>query len=123
MKDSPVILTVDRNPRNLELLKQFLERAGCEALSVSTLEEFDLILEDPQEIMLAMVDISGFNPEIWKRCERLRDAGIFWLMLTSRQDVGAWKRSVTYGAMGVLVKPLAMQQLMETIQRLAEKRG
>ena len=68
MKSIPVILTVDRNHRNLELLSQFLGREGYQTRTAATLEEFDQALAEANGIGLALVDIAGFDCTIWERC-------------------------------------------------------
>jgi CheY-like chemotaxis protein len=39
MSQKPLLLTVDRNRRNLELLAQFLGKEGYQSLGATTLEE------------------------------------------------------------------------------------
>ncbi len=58
MKDNPLILSVDRNHKNLELLT-FLGREGYQVLAVSSIEEFEQALMHSKEINLALVDIAG----------------------------------------------------------------
>jgi CheY-like chemotaxis protein len=58
VKDNPLILSVDRNHKNLELLT-FLGREGYQVLAVSSIEEFEQALMHSKEINLALVDIAG----------------------------------------------------------------
>ena len=82
--ESRVILTVDRNERNLELLAQFLGKAGYQTLPVSSLEEFARALEQVDGLGIALVDISGFDRSIWSYCEQLSDKGVPLLVVSPR---------------------------------------
>jgi DNA-binding response OmpR family regulator len=115
MKATPVILAVDHNPRNLELLSQFLGREGYQTRTVSGLEEFDRALAEPDEIALALVDIAGFDRRIWERCEALRHHKIPFVVLSPRQSAAIQQASLTHGAHGVLVKPLTVKDLLSLI--------
>src|SRR5207302_1308868 len=66
-----LILAVDRNQRNLDLLTDLLSKKGYETRGAVTLEEFDGALEGERDISLALVDVAGFDPAIWQRCDRL----------------------------------------------------
>ena len=115
MKAMPLILAVDHNPRNLELLSQFLGREGYQTRTAAGLQEFDQALAEPDEIALALVDIAGFDRSIWERCEALRHHKIPFLVLSPRQSAAIQQASLTHGAHGVLVKPLTVKDLLSLI--------
>jgi DNA-binding response OmpR family regulator len=121
MKAISVILAVDRNHRNLELLSQFLGRAGYETRTAATLEEFDRVLAEADGIGLALVDIAGFDRTIWERCEGLRHHKIPFLVLSPRQSAAIQQVSLTHGARGVLIKPLIVKDLLGLIRSLLEE--
>lgn len=118
MKDRRLILAVDRNPRNLELLAQFLGQAGYEVLPAASLSAFDQALARAAEIGLALLDIAGFDQSIWQRCERLRGAQIPFLVLSARQSAVLQQESLARGARSVLVKPLVVKELLGLIRSL-----
>jgi DNA-binding response OmpR family regulator len=118
MPDSPVILVVACNPRNLELLAQFLGSEGIATRCVATIEEFDAALDESAPVGLALVDIGGFDRSIWERCERLRDRDIPLLVLSPRRSAALQQESLAHGARGVLVKPLATRELLGLIRNL-----
>jgi DNA-binding response OmpR family regulator len=111
----PVILAVDHNPRNLELLSQFLGREGYQTRTAAGLQEFDQALAKPDEIALALVDIAGFERSIWERCEALRHHKIPFLVLSPRHSAAIQQAGLTHGAHGVLVKPLTVKDLLGLI--------
>jgi DNA-binding response OmpR family regulator len=121
MKPTSIILAVDRNHRNLELLGQFLGRAGYQTRTAATLEEFDELLAAGNDIGLALVDIAGFDRNIWERCEGLRHHKIPFLVLSPKHSVAIQQASLTHGARGVLIKPLIVRELLGLIRSLMEE--
>jgi DNA-binding response OmpR family regulator len=114
----PLILTIDRNQRNLELLAQFLSKEGYSTVSVSSLDNFDAILEQSDSVALALVDISGFDRNIWAFCEKLTDKGIPLLVISPQQLAGIRQESLAHGAQGVLFKPLVVKELAAIIRNM-----
>jgi len=118
MAESVTILAVDRNPRNLELMKAFLEEHGFYVETAATLEAVDRALLGRRTIRLALVDLAGFDRGIWDRCERMRDAEIPFLVIFPRQQAALQEESLEHGAQGTLTKPLAQRQLLGLISGL-----
>jgi len=118
MNQRPTILAIDNNPRNLELLKQFLEQHNYQVVTAATLEDIDRTLLGPVPVRLALVDIAGFDRSIWERCERMRDAGIPFLVIYPYQRPAVQEESLEHGARGMLVKPLATRELLGLIESL-----
>jgi DNA-binding response OmpR family regulator len=121
MKTMPVILAVDHNSRNLELLSQFLGCEGYQTRIAADLQEFDQALTESDGIDMALVDIAGFDRSIWERCEALRAQKIPFLVLSPRQSAAIQQASLTHGAHGVLVKPLAVKDLLGLIYSLLKE--
>lgn len=121
MPERRVILTVDRNRRNLELLSRFLDKAGYDSESANSIEDFDQVLESGGKIDLALVDLAGFDTNIWDRCDRLRNANIPFLIISAGHLAGLEQDSVTHGAQAVLMKPLASKDLLGIIQSLLQE--
>lgn len=115
------ILAVDTNRRNLELLTQFFARAGFPTRTATSLAEFDAALDNAGEIAVALVDLSGFDPHIWQRCDRLRSMGIPFIVISPRQSEALRKTSLTRGARGMLVKPLSSKMLLQLVRSLVTK--
>lgn len=114
----PTVLAIDRNPRNLELMEQFLEKNGYRVIATSTLEEIDRVLLGPERIRLALVDIAGFDRGIWDRCERMRIEQIPFLVIYPQQQAAIQEESLEHGARGMLVKPLAQRELLGLLRTL-----
>ena len=112
--DQKTILAIDRNPRNLELLHAFLAKHGYHVEVAATLEAVDLALSGCC-ISLGLVDIAGFDRGIWKQCERMRVAGIPFLVIFPQQQAAVREESYGHGAHGTLTKPLMQKQLLGII--------
>ncbi len=112
------ILALEKNRRNLELLAGFLEKEGYETIAVSELEELDRALQHDSPVNLALIDVAGFDRTVWKRCEALRAANIPFLVISPRQSAALRQMSLEHGAEGVLVKPLAVRELLGLIRQL-----
>ena len=118
MSAQPTILIVAYNPRNLELLAQFLGEAGYQVLQSSGLEAFEQILTTLPNLQFALIDISGFDQDIWESCKRLQTAGIPFLVISPYSNAVIEQQSLVSGARSVLVKPLTSQKLLGLINSL-----
>jgi DNA-binding response OmpR family regulator len=120
--DSNLILTLDHNRRNLELLGQFLGKAGYKTLQIASLEELDQFLASyvtaQETIKLALVDISGFDQRVWERCAHLQTKNIPLLIISPRQSAALQQESLVHGARGMLIKPLIVKELLKLIDTL-----
>jgi CheY-like chemotaxis protein len=112
------ILTVDRNARNLELLRQFLQKQGYPCVPVGSIEALDQIMSDVSEIGLAMIDISGFDSQIWLRCEQLAGFNIPFVVISPKSLDAIYQESLSHGARNVLKKPLVLRELLGLLENL-----
>jgi CheY-like chemotaxis protein len=119
--NSQCILTVDRNLRNLELLGEFLAKAGYTTLRASGVAEIAQTLKGPEDIVLALVDISGFDRTIWEYCEQIKAKNIPLLVLSPKHNAAIQQESLAHGARGVLVKPLVVKELLGLIKSMTEE--
>src|SRR5689334_11853848 len=120
MASGSLILTVDHNKRNLELLAQFLGREGYETRPVTTLDEFEVAVNDANAFGLALVDIAGFDRGIWQYCEQLSDKGVPLFILSPQHMTRIQQESIAHGAQGVLFKPLVVKELMSMIRSMMQ---
>lgn len=118
------VLAACRHARNLELLAQFLARQGYPTRAVATLEELDAALAAEPPLGLALIDLSGFDARIWRRCDELHQAGVPFLLISAgRSSERLQQEGLRHGARGVLGKPLAMRELASLIESLAGPPG
>jgi DNA-binding response OmpR family regulator len=118
MENRPLILAASANRRNLELLAEFFEREGWSTLRVNSLAEFDHALNDSEKISVALLDLAGFDQSVWAHCEHLRELGVPFLVISPRQSAEVQRESIAQGARGMLVKPVAVKELIRLISGL-----
>ena len=117
---SRTLLLVSYLPRNLQLLADFLTKEGYTTLTATNYGEFDQALNQQQAIAGSLIDIAGFDGQIWTRCERLRTAKIPFLIFSPRQSTAIQQASLSHGARGVMVKPLVVKELTTVIQSILQ---
>lgn len=115
---SYTILLVSHLPRNAQLLAEFLEKEGYVTVSALSYTELDQALDQPATIDGALVDLSGFDAQIWNRCERLRAAKIPFLVVSSQQSAAIQQAGLAHGARSVMVKPLVIKELIGVVKSL-----
>jgi DNA-binding response OmpR family regulator len=114
------LLLVSRLPRNLQLLADYLGKAGYITLTANSYEAFDQALTQHEVISGGLIDIAGFDAEIWTRCERLRTAKIPFVIFSPQQSAAVQQAGLSHGARGVMVKPLVVKELIGVIQSILE---
>src|SRR6185437_5775489 len=97
------ILLVNHLRGNLQLLVEFLGKAGYATVTASTYEELDQVLSQQPSLSGALIDMAGFDAQIWMRCEKLREGKTPFLVLSPRQSVAVQQASFSHGAKGVVV--------------------
>ncbi|HEU5381540.1 MAG TPA: response regulator [Ktedonobacteraceae bacterium] len=120
MKSGISVLLVNRNQRNLDLLSDFLSKAGYIICAAGTLEAFDHALAE-DSIVVALVDITGFDSGVWERCEQLRRKKKPFLVVSTRQSAAIQQASISHGARGVMIKPLVVKELINLVQSMLEE--
>jgi CheY-like chemotaxis protein len=118
LSQKPLILAVDSNQSDLELLIQDLVREGYDTIGAASLQQFDESLDTRNNIALALIDLSGFDQNIWERCEVLRMQKIPFIVISPQRSPAIQRDSTKYDASGLLVKPVGTSELMEHIHTL-----
>ncbi|GCE22990.1 response regulator transcription factor [Dictyobacter kobayashii] len=117
---APVLL-VNSNQRNLQLLTEFLGKEGYSTIAAHNYATFDQAITQQPSPGGALVDIAGFDGQIWARCEQLRAAKIPFLVISPRLSAAVQQAGLTHGARGVMVKPLIIKEFIGIIQSLLEE--
>jgi DNA-binding response OmpR family regulator len=117
-RPGPGILAMNHNDRNLELLTEFLQKAGYGVLPASLYEEFDATLAGGVQIDAALIDITSFDDSIWARCQRLRTLEIPFVVISPRQSAAIEHASMMHGAESMVVKPLVIKELLAIVKSL-----
>lgn len=114
------LLLVSHMSRNLQLLSDFLTKEGYATVTAAAYEEFDQVLSQQLSIDGGLIDIAGFDQQIWERCEKLRAARIPFLVFSPKQSAAIQQASLSHGARGVMVKPLVVKELIGVIESMLE---
>jgi DNA-binding response OmpR family regulator len=112
------ILIIGTNPRNLELLAQFLGKEGYDTRSATTLDQFAEIIGSEEPMGLALVDIAGFDRSIWQHCENCTNVGIPLLLISPPPPPNPKVQALSTGARDVLFKPLVLKELMYLVKTM-----
>ena len=118
MTEKTTILAVDSKQSDLQTLVQQLEQEGYEVVTAASLEELDLAGQGERRIDLAVIDLAGFDQDIWEHCDGLRSAGIPFIVISPHRSPKTRRDSLKHGASGVLLKPLGVKELLEHIHTM-----
>ncbi|MBN1191036.1 MAG: response regulator transcription factor [Dehalococcoidales bacterium] len=118
MNDRPVILIVGSNRSNLNLLSQQLSREGFETIKAASPDDLDNALKKQNNIALSLVDVSGFDQNIWLFCEQMRRLKIPFIVISPQRSLVIQRDSMKHGASALLIKPLGIKELLEFVHTL-----
>ncbi|MFC6724773.1 response regulator [Halobium palmae] len=122
-KRTALVLTIASHERNLELMTQHLRSVGYDVETASTLERFDELLSEREGVSAVVLDVDGFTPSVWERCERLDAMDVPVLVLARQLPVATRERARTSGAFSTLEKPVRKAELRGTVETLARAAG
>lgn len=120
MGEAALILALGKRERNLELLADLLKNGGYDVEIATSMGEFDELLEQRDDVALAVLDVDGFTEDIWKRCEQLNARDIPMLVLAGQIPPAMRQKAVSRGAQTILEKPVDKADLQATIRGLME---
>lgn len=120
--NAPDLLVVGSNPLNQELLVEFIHKLGYTTVRSDTLESLDRLLDQPLDVVFALVDITGFDSGIWSRCARLHQMDIPLLLISPKQGTALKKLGLANGAQAILEKPVGMRELADLIRGMMQAR-
>lgn len=108
------VIAIDRETAAFHAMQ--LSQSQYRTLQMTDLEHIDHALELHRHITLALIDLTGFGPEVWERCHRLRQARIPFVLLSPHRSPTHQRDAVQAGASGVFTKPLTAGELDEHIR-------
>ena len=112
----PVILIVDNNRSQGETFAQSLVSEGFETRVAGSMAEAETLLQEIEEVKLALIDISGFDRTFWDQCSQLQDRGVPFVIVAPQRSPYVQQESLKCGARGVLVKPISAKEMIEHIK-------
>lgn len=111
-------LVVARNPSNRELLGGLLSEAGLTVEALDSLEAAEASVAKIGPPVLALVDIDGFSPEVWRLCAVLVEAEASVIVIASSRTDEVQEATLGLGVRSVLEKPLHKANLMAMVRTL-----
>lgn len=118
----PDILLVIRQPGNVRVLSQTLERHGYTCTGANDSETLDKAIRRSATPDLALVDVAGLGEAVWPMCEKLQQSNVPFIVLSAKQQMGLSSKTIGYGAVSVLEKPIVKASLLQLIGNLIQAR-
>ncbi len=111
------VLILNKNQKNLELMSQFFHQHGITSCLAANYKDLESFLQD-EDLGVALLDISGFDNNIWSYCQELRSRDIPFVLISATRTDKLDATSIKEGARGVLIKPLSPKQLLTLVQTI-----
>lgn len=108
-----------KKPGNIRVTEQLLSENGICARGISSEAELDALFATDFIPDVALVDVSGFGPSAWQICAALQGRSLPFVVISQPADMEISTRSLQFGAMRILQKPVAKTALLQLIQGLA----
>ncbi|MDP2718859.1 MAG: response regulator [Dehalococcoidia bacterium] len=118
MTTKPILLVVDGDRDNLELTTRYLGQEGYDTRGIASLADMQEVAGEEEKIALALIYLSVSDKNVWERCAELQQAGIPFLIISPQRSPSVQKNSLKCGARGVLIKPVALKELLVHIRTL-----
>lgn len=110
------ILLLMRKPGNVRVLSQALAAHRYACVGAGDREMLETLLQNGAAPDLALVDVSGFGESVWSMCEILQHRNVPFIVLSAKQELGMSSRTLSYGAISILQKPIAKASLLKLIE-------
>ncbi len=116
--EKPIVLIVNNNETELWQLARFLEHEGYKCLWARRLSQLDKILQKAGKVTVAIIDIAGFGDTLWAYCGLFREQKVHFFIISPERNLVIQEHCLRYNAIGLLIKPITNQQLLEAIRSL-----
>jgi DNA-binding response OmpR family regulator len=123
MRGKNTVLTVDDEPKILELIKSYLETSGFTALCAKNGREgMALFEQNPVSLILLDLMLPDFSgEEFCKKIRQVSDVPI--IMITAKADEASIIRGLNIGADDYVTKPFSPRQLMARVRAALRRSG
>lgn len=114
------IFFIDKNRNNVEIFCSTLEKYGYVCYSADNYEMIDEYLDTKPQIDIVLMDITGFDLNIWDRCKKIHSLGIPLLILSARPNLRLQQDSIKYGASAIIEKPVILKDFIKLINSIID---
>lgn len=112
------ILVVEQNQKNAELISNALFKFGFICNSACDYAALDNALSINDLFDIVLMDITGFDAEIWERCKKIHQLNIPLLILSAKPSAALQQHGMRYGAKGIVTKPVILNDFVKLIYSL-----
>jgi DNA-binding response OmpR family regulator len=112
------ILVVEHNQKNAELISNALFKFDFICSSASDYEALDNALAKNDLFNIVLMDITGFDAEIWERCKKIHQLNLPLLILSAKPSAALQQHGMRYGAKGIVTKPVILNDFVKLIYSL-----
>lgn len=112
------ILVVEQNQKNAELINTALIKFGFICSSTSDYAALDTALAENNFFDIVLMDVTGFDADIWERCKKIHQLNIPLLILSAKPSAALQQHGMKYGARGIVSKPVILKDFVNLIYSL-----
>lgn len=112
------ILVVEQNQKNAELINNALIKFGFICSSASDYAALDTALAENNSFDIVLMDVTGFDADIWERCKKIHQFNIPLLILSAKPSAALQQHGMRYGARGIVSKPVILKDFVNLIYSL-----
>jgi DNA-binding response OmpR family regulator len=112
------ILVVEHNEKNADLISKALDKFGFECNPANDYQAVDVALSSSNSYDIILMDISGFDTEIWERCKKIHQLNIPLLIMSAKPSAALQQHGLRYGARGIIAKPVILNDFVKLIYSL-----
>ena len=109
------VLMVQRNSKNAELLNNALKKYGLNCFISADYDSLDSYFGKKDFFDIVLMDITGFDVDIWERCKKIQQQNIPLLVLSSRQNTKLQQQVMRFGVSGIMTKPVILRDFVKLI--------
>jgi len=122
--DNTKILIADREPKNLQILKESLENNTFQVLIAESGEDaFRKVQEEKPDLMISEVDLPDFNG--FQLLDRLQSdpvgASLPIVFLTNRRDLDDRLKGLRSGVKDYMIKPLHVKEVVARVKMILRR--
>lgn len=115
MKEPPILI-IDSDRSTSAVLADELRGLDYRTVTAGSLEELDRIIDSGARFLLSVIDLSGFDDEVWERCDRIRAMKTPCIAIAPHRSFSTLRETLAHGADALLVAPVSVKEIIEHIR-------
>ncbi|MFQ5770363.1 MAG: PleD family two-component system response regulator, partial [bacterium] len=122
--DTPTILVIDSDPKNLQILKESLESSNFKVVSINNgIDAWGIIQQQKPDLIVCEVNIPGLNGfELQEKLQKSPiTASIPLVFLTNNSNPEDRQKSLRAGVKDYMIKPLHVKEVIARLQMILRR--